>query len=115
MESNKESQEFKDEFIESVLINADPQTLESDFDRNLMKTLETSYNHKKEVRTKLKRSAMYIFGSFFLIAVCAGYNLIFHTTANRFVFASIVLLFIVTVMSVLLSANYRRFLQHYDF
>lgn len=110
MEKNK--LEFKDDFVESVLQNADHPILTHDFDNHLMQKIRANHAYKKEVLAKLKKSMFYFFVGIFLILLFPLISIIqrifFQSSINTL---SVFILFLSIAMTIIFMVNYKRLFQ----
>ncbi len=104
--------EFKDDFIESVLDNANRKSLTNDFERGLMKKIHNSHTHKKGVASRLKKSMSYFFIGMFFMGTCS-LMLIFGDTLFRGTIGlwPILTLFSTIVAVIVFANNYKRFFK----
>jgi len=111
----KERLEFKDDFIESVLENANRKSLNDVFEEDLIRKIHSSYAHKKEVASRLKKSMFYFFIGMVFMGTCSLMlifgDTLFRSTINL---GPTLILFITITCAIVFMNNYKRFFKLVD-
>ena len=109
----KESLEFKDDFIESLVKSKEKKMLSDDFDIKLMHQIQLKNNHKKEVLDRLNKSMFSLFIGILLILI---YSIIVILDKKNFgIYIStlgVFTLFIITIITFVFAYNYKRILKN---
>lgn len=116
MNTKKNTLEFKDDFVVSILHNKNQKTLDKGFENQLMNTILERQVYKKEVTSKLKKSMGYFFVGILLIGVYSLFLILdksfFKSSMN---ILSVFVLFLTIIFSVVVFDNYKRFFKSFSF
>ncbi len=107
-----EENEFKDDFIKGISKNTDRKELSEDFEINLMNAIRLRSEFKNDIASKLRKSLYYFLTAIVLVLAYITITISSKLAVDNTVsLLSIITLFIVIVISILITSNYSRLLN----
>jgi len=112
----KDTSEFKDDFVESIVKKANRNVLNEDFENKLMATIQNTHTYKKEALSRLKKSMFYFFVGILLIGIYSLVSFIDKSIVSSSIsILSILTLFFSTIIAIVFMDNYKRLFKSMSF
>jgi len=107
-----EVDEFKDEFLLSIIEKTDRKVLKIDFDKKIMSNIKKNQSYKKEISTRLKKSILCFFVGILTLGIYSLLLILKTLYYESFInILSVFSLFISIIFSIIFIDNYKRYFK----